>query len=323
MGTWGPQGVSGKVVVITGGARGIGAEAARRLAQRGAKVALIGLEPEELRKTAESCGPDATAWDADVTSWDQLGAAIDGIVDHYGGIDVVVANAGVAPTGFIRSIDPAAFERTIEINLLGVWRTVRTALPHVIKRKGYVLVVSSAAALIHPPALAAYTASKAGAEAFGDSLRAEVKHLGVDVGVAYFSWIKTDLVTSADSHPVLGKFRKSAPGPASRVYPVEKVGQAVADGIGKRSRVICVPSWVNQLRRIHGMLPAVVEKANARAAARADREMIADIEKRGVEESSRLTGPGGAAAQAAPATQSAQAAKASETLKGSTPVDNA
>lgn len=299
MGTWGPQGVSGKVVVITGAARGIGADAARRLARRGAKVALIGLEPEELRKTAESCGPDATAWDADVTSWEQLGAAIEGIVGHYGGIDVVVANAGVAPTGFIRSIDPAAFERTIEINLLGVWRTVRTALPHVIERKGYVLVVSSAAALIHPPALAAYTASKAGAEAFGDSLRAEVKHLGVDVGVAYFSWIKTDLVTSADSHPVLGKFRKSAPGPASRVYPLEKVGEAVTEGIAKRSRVICVPSWVNHLRRIHGMLPAIVEKTNARAAARADREMIADIEKRGVEASSRLTGPGGAAAQAA------------------------
>jgi NAD(P)-dependent dehydrogenase (short-subunit alcohol dehydrogenase family) len=260
-------------------------------------VALVGLEPEELRKTAESCGPDATAWDADVTSWEQLEAAIDGIFAHYGGIDVVVANAGVAPTGFIRNIDPAAFERTIEINLLGVWRTVRTALPHVIERKGYVLVVSSAAALIHPPALAAYTASKAGAEAFGDSLRAEVKHLGVDVGVAYFSWVKTDLVTSADAHPVLGKFRKGAPGPASRVYPLEKVGLAVADGIARRSRVICVPSWVNHLRRIHGMLPALVEKTNARATARADREMVADIEKRGVQAASRLTGPGGAAAQ--------------------------
>lgn len=299
MGTWGPQGVNGKVVVVTGAARGIGAETARRLAQRGAKVALVGLEPQRLRKTAQICGPDATPWDADVTSWEQLSTAIDGIVDHYGGIDVVVANAGVAPTGFVRSIDPAAFERTVEINLLGVWRTVRTALPHVIKNQGYVLVVSSAAALIHAPGLAAYTASKAGAEAFADSLRAEVKHLGVDVGVAYFSWVDTDLVTSADAHPVLGKFRKSAPGPASHVSPLGKVGQAIADGIAKRSRVICVPSWVNQLRRIHGMLPAVVEKVNARAAARADLEMIADIEKRGVETSSRLTGPGGAAAQAA------------------------
>jgi NAD(P)-dependent dehydrogenase (short-subunit alcohol dehydrogenase family) len=296
MGSWGPDGLRGKVVVITGAARGIGADAARRLADQGAKVALVGLEPEELRKTAASCGPDATAWDADVTSWPQLAAAIDGIVAHYGGIDVVVANAGVAPTGFVRSIDPAAFERTIEINLLGVWRTVRSALPHIIERQGYVLIVSSAAALMHAPALAAYTASKAGAEAFGNSLRAEVKHLGVDVGVAYFSWIKTDLVTSADAHPVFGEVRKGAPGLASRVYPLEKVGQAMVTGIAHRRRVVCVPRWVNQLRLFHGMLPVLVEKATARSTARADREILADIEKRGVAEASRLTGPGGAAA---------------------------
>jgi NAD(P)-dependent dehydrogenase (short-subunit alcohol dehydrogenase family) len=298
MGTWGPSGINGKVVLITGAARGIGADAAKRLARQGAKVALVGLEPEELRKAAEACGPDATAWDADVTSWEQLQAAVDGIVEHYGRLDVVVANAGVAPTGFVRSIDPAAFERTIEINLLGVWRTVRTALPQIVENKGYVLIISSAAALLHAPALAAYTASKAGAEAFGDSLRAEVKHLGVDVGVAYFSWIKTDLVTSADEHPVFGKVRKGNPGLASRVYPLEQVGNAVAKGIVARQRVICVPKWVNQLRLFHGMLPSLVEKVAGRTIPRADREILADIEKRGAEASSRLTGPGGAAARA-------------------------
>jgi NAD(P)-dependent dehydrogenase (short-subunit alcohol dehydrogenase family) len=296
MGSWGPRGLHGRVVVVTGAARGIGADAARRLAAQGAKVALVGLEPEELRKTAAECGPDATAWDADVTSWEQLETAVEGIVAHYGGIDVVIANAGVAPTGFVRSMDPRAFERTIEINLLGVWRTVRTALPHVVARQGYVLIISSAAALVHAPALAAYSASKAGVEAFGDSLRGEVRHLGVDVGVAYFSWIKTDLVTSADSHPVFGRVRKGTPGPASRVHPLEKVGAAVVQGVTRRSRVICVPGWVNVLRLVHGMVPSVVEKATARSTARADREILADIEKRGVETSSRLTGPGGAAA---------------------------
>lgn len=296
MGSWGPRGVRGKVVVVTGAARGIGAEAARRLSEQGAKVALVGLEPEELRRTAQACGPDATAWDADVTSWEQLEAAVEGIVAHYGGIDVVIANAGVAPTGLVRSMDPRAFERTIEINLLGVWRTVRTALPQIVERRGYVLIISSAAALVHAPALAAYSASKAGVEAFGDSLRGEVKHLGVDVGVAYFSWIKTDLVTSADSHPVFGRVRKGTPGPASRVYPLEKVGDAVAQGVARRSRVICVPTWVNALRLFHGMVPAVVERATARSAARADREILQDIQERGVEASSRLTGPGGAAA---------------------------
>ena len=119
------------------------------------------------------------------------------------------------------------------------------------------------------------------------------------MGVAYFSWIKTDWCTSADAHPVLGKFRESAPGPASRVYPLEKVGQAVADGNRQaQPRHLC--AVVGQpAAPFHGMLPAIVEKANARATVRADREMIADIEKRGVEASSQLTGPGGAAAQAA------------------------
>ena len=298
MGTWGTSGINGKVVLITGAARGIGADAAKRLARQGARVALVGLEPEELRKAAEACGPDATAWDADVTSWEQLQAAVDGIVEHYGRIDAVIANAGVAPTGFVRSIDPAAFERTIEINLLGVWRTVRTALPQIVENKGYVLIISSAAALLHAPALAAYTASKAGVEAFGDSLRAEVKHLGIDVGVAYFSWIKTDLVTSADQHPVFGKVRKGNPGLASRVYPLEQVGTAVAKGVIARQRVICVPKWVNQLRLFHGMLPSLVERVAGRTIPRADREILADIEKRGAEASSRLTGPGGAAASA-------------------------
>ena len=105
-----------------------------------------------------------------------------------------MANAGIAPGGMVRSTDPAAFERTIEINLLGVWRTVRACLPHVIERQGYVLVIASLAAAVHGPGMAAYSASKAGAEAFADSLRAEVKHLGVDVGVGYFSFIDTDMV---------------------------------------------------------------------------------------------------------------------------------
>ena len=115
-----------------------------------------------------------------------------------------MANAGIAPAGMVRSVDPAAFERTVEINLLGVWRTVRACLPHVIERKGYVLVTASLAAAIHGPGMAAYSAAKAGAEAFADSLRIEVKHLGVDVGVAYFGFIDTDMVRAADAHPALG-----------------------------------------------------------------------------------------------------------------------
>jgi hypothetical protein len=107
-------------------------------------------------------------------------------------------------------------------------------------------------------------------------------------------------VTSADAHPVFGRVRKGTPGPASRVYPLEKVGAAVVQGVARRSRVICVPGWVNVLRLVHGMVPSVVEKATSRSTARADRDILKDIDERGAEASSRLTGPGGAAAVSPP-----------------------
>src|ERR671916_484467 len=185
--------VKGKTVLITGAARGIGAESARRAAAEGANVALLGLEPDELQRVADQCGPNAAAFECDVTDWDALAGAVDAAVQRFGGLDIVMANAGIAPAGMTRSIDPRAWERTVEVNLFGVWRTVRTCLPHVIERRGYVLVVASLAAALHAPGMASYAASKAGAEAFANSLRAEVKHLDVDVGVGYFGFIDTDM----------------------------------------------------------------------------------------------------------------------------------
>jgi NAD(P)-dependent dehydrogenase (short-subunit alcohol dehydrogenase family) len=286
--------LAGKVVLITGAARGIGAEVARRMSSLGAKVALVGLEREQLEATAEECGPDAGAWEADVTDWEALETAVAGVIERFGGIDVVIANAGVAPTGFIRSIDPAAFERTIEINLLGVWRTVRACLPHLIRRRGYCLVVSSLAAIQHAPGMAAYAASKAGCEAFADSLRTEVRHLGVDVGVAYFSWISTDMVNSADAHPVFGAMRKRLPGPIGRTYPVSEVGKAVTLGVSRRAKAIHVPGWVGGLKLFRGIVNQVSAPIAAMGARDADQAALDDIAVRGAD-ASRPVGPGGAA----------------------------
>jgi len=200
-----------------------------------------------------------------------------------------VANAGIAATGFVRSMDPKAFERVIEVNLLGVWRTVRTALPHLIKSRGYCLVVSSLAAIVHIPGNAAYSAAKAGSEAFADSLRAEVRHLGVDVGTAYFSWIATDMVNSADEHPVFGRLRQGMPGLASKKYPVRNVGRAVVKGIEKRAKAVHVPGWVGALKYFRAFTPVVVDRQSTKEVAEADRQMAAN-------DTSGLVGPGGQAA---------------------------
>jgi len=279
--------VTGKVVLITGAARGIGAEVARKLAAKGAKVALVGLEGAQLNEVAAECG--GKAWEADVTDWAALETAVAGVVEHFGGIDVVVANAGVAATGFVRSMDPKAFERVIEVNLLGVWRTVRTCLPHLVASRGYCLVVSSLAAIVHIPGNAAYSAAKAGCEAFADSLRAEVRHLGVDVGVAYFSWISTDLVDSADQHPVFGPMRSGMPGLAGRKYPVSDVGKAVVKGITRRSKAVHVPGWVGGLKIFRAFTPRAVDRQAAKSVPAADRAMAET-------DTSGLVGPGGAAA---------------------------
>ncbi|GGP80438.1 SDR family oxidoreductase [Saccharothrix coeruleofusca] len=262
--------VADKVVLITGAARGIGAEVARQLSAMGARVALVGLEGAQLAEVAAQCG--GKAWEADVTDWAQLRAAVDGAVEHFGRIDVVVANAGIATTGFVRSVDPAAFERVVEVNLLGVWRTVRACLPHLIASRGYCLVVSSLAAIVQIPGNAAYSAAKAGCEAFAHSLRAEVRHLGVDVGVAYFSWIATDMVDSVDRHPVFGPLRRGLPGPAGRKHPVSAVGKAVVKGIAGRKRAVHVPGWVGALKLFRALTPVVVARQAPKAVAAADRE---------------------------------------------------
>jgi len=287
--------VNGKVVLITGAARGIGAGLAERLAARGAKVALVGLEADEQRKVAERIGAAAKSWEADVTDWDALEQATAGVVEHFGGIDIVIANAGIATAGFVRSIDRAAFEKVIEVDLLGVWRTFRVTLPHVIERRGYLLAISSLAAITHAPGMANYAAAKAGVEAFGNSLRAEVAHLGVKVGVAHPTWIRTDLVESADAHPVFGKLRASMPGLIGKTYPLEVALDDLEAGILRRARTVHVPRWVGGLKLLRAFLPPIIEFGARTRIAKADQAALDDIKERGAYDSA-VTGHGGRAA---------------------------
>ncbi len=267
--------VRGKVVLVTGAARGIGAEAARQLSARGARVALVGLEPEELEARAAELGPEAAAFYADVTDVDALDEAVAGTVERFGGIDVVIANAGVSAFAPVIAIRPEDFERTIEINLLGVWRTVRATLPHVIERRGYVLPIASLAAVIHSPMMSAYAATKAGVEAFCDCLRSEVAHTGTAVGCAYFGFIETDLVREGMAHPATEKMRAQGPRFMATPIPVERAGAAIVRGIERRSRVVVAPGWVRAALVGRGIFQPVVEWGLRRRPETADAVRIA------------------------------------------------
>jgi NAD(P)-dependent dehydrogenase (short-subunit alcohol dehydrogenase family) len=234
--------LSGKVVLITGPARGIGAETARRLAARGARLSLVGLEPGLLAALAAELGGGHVWFECDVTDQAALDRAVAGTAEALGGIDVVIANAGVASNGTVAVGPVEALVRTIEVNLTGVVRTVSATLPHVTERRGYYLLVSSAAAIAPFPGISTYAAAKSGVEQFGNVLRLELAHKGVGVGVAHPSWVDTDLVRDAQSDlagfkEMLGKL----PGPFGRVTPLRDCADAFVRGIERRKRKVYVP----------------------------------------------------------------------------------
>jgi NAD(P)-dependent dehydrogenase (short-subunit alcohol dehydrogenase family) len=251
----------GKTVLVTGAARGIGADAARRAAQRGARVALIGLEPDELAAVAADCGPDSLWFEADVTDRAALETAIDTTAEQAGGIDVVVANAGIAAGGPMRYMPEESFRAVIEVNVIGVWRTLRLALPHVIERRGYLLPVASMAAIVPQfPGFTPYSASKAAVEAMAKCTRVEVAHLGVDVGVAYFGWIDTDMVRGGEEHPAFTFMRERLRGPLAKTLPVSKAGEAIVNGIEKRAKVVAEPPFVRFLDKVRGLASNAIDR---------------------------------------------------------------
>src|SRR3954469_17020065 len=107
--------LAGRTVLITGAARGIGAELARKAAARGARVALVGLEPELLAQVADELGPEHLWVEADVTDPEALAAAVRRTVETFGGLDVAVANAGIAPLTTVATSSARALARTIEV----------------------------------------------------------------------------------------------------------------------------------------------------------------------------------------------------------------
>ncbi|WP_445152500.1 SDR family oxidoreductase [Baekduia sp. Peel2402] len=261
--------LKGKVVLITGGARGVGAETARRLVAKGAKVVLVDLDREPLAALEAELGAgNATSIVGNVTSLEDMEAAVAHGVQTFGKLDVAMANAGIASYGSVLAVDPATFRQVVDVNLNGVFHTARAALPALIETKGYMLVVSSLAAYAASPGLVAYHASKAGAEHFANALRPEVGYLGVKVGSAHMSWIDTPLVQDAKSD--LSAFRTMLdrlPGPLGNTTSVEACADAFVKGIEKRKTRISVPGWVNGIRWLKPLLTTPVgERETARHA---------------------------------------------------------
>jgi NAD(P)-dependent dehydrogenase (short-subunit alcohol dehydrogenase family) len=255
--------LDGRRVLITGAARGIGAALAERLHQRGARVALIGLEEEQLAAVAARCG-NAHWARCDVTRRDEVERATEVAVAALGGLDVVVANAGVAAQMPIVGGNPEVMEKTIAVNLLGVYYTLRAAGRHVSHERGYALAIASVAAAIHLPMLGAYSASKAGVEALGNTLRIELGPYGARVGVGYFAELDTDMTsrgfgTEAARELTSGPFER-----ISRVAPLAVGIDALESGIARRSRRIVAPGSSSPLLPLRMLVQPLVDRGAQR-----------------------------------------------------------
>ena len=246
--------IEGKTVLITGAAKGIGRDTARRLAERGAQLALIDSDAEGVEHAAAELGPGAEPFVADVAERDSIAAAIAAARKRFGGIDVAVASAGISGTPQPSTlVSDEEFERVIRVNLLGVWWTLSGVLPDVIERRGYLLPVASLAAAVPTPLIAAYGASKAGVHSIGRTLRFELAHTGAKAGVAYFAEIDTDMTRIAHKVPIIQRSLKSIPEPLHRVQPVEVASKAIVRGIERRSRRVCIPRWVSWVVSWNGL----------------------------------------------------------------------
>lgn len=242
--------LAGKVLLVTGGAKGIGLETARQAAALGARVAILDLDLEASREAAASLagpgGREAIGLEADVTDRDALDRAFAQVVDQWGRIDVVVANAGIAPkVSPVIGMPPEEWERVFDTNLFGVYDTVRAGLDQVIANSGQFVLISSSYAFMNGVLSSPYATAKAGVEALGRSLRAELLPRGASATVAYFGWISTDMVETTFSDPVVDRFRREAvPRFLTRRVPVGRAARVIIDGIGERSpRVIAPAEW--------------------------------------------------------------------------------
>jgi NAD(P)-dependent dehydrogenase (short-subunit alcohol dehydrogenase family) len=260
-----------RVVLITGGARGIGAATAAELARRGALPVLADLDADALAATAATLSPAPMTLRLDVTDADACEAAVASVLERHGRLDAVWANAGIASIGPVALTDPRAWARTVQVNLLGAYYTVRAALPAVISAQGYVAVTSSLAAFAHAPQMSAYCATKAGVEAMCDSLRIEVAHHGVDVASVHPGWIDTDMVREGDgSMRAFQILRASMAPPLNKTYPVSRAARDITRGFARRRRRICTP-WYVQVG--HAIRPLLSTRVLARDQYRVAPEM--------------------------------------------------
>jgi NAD(P)-dependent dehydrogenase (short-subunit alcohol dehydrogenase family) len=256
--------IADKVVLITGATGGIGMATARAFHARAAKLVLTGRRQDVLDDLVVELGSQHTlTMIVDVTDRHSLDAVILAAVERFGGLDIVIANAGILvdPPTTIAAVDEQEFERVIEVDLLGAWRTVRAALPQIIARRGHMVLTSSIYAYCNGVVNAAYAVSKAGVEQLGRALRAELAPHGATAGVLCPGWTDTPMIKAAfgGSAAATEMLRHGYPHALRTPIPAERVAAATIRGVERRSARITVPARWIPVSLLRGVLGALTD----------------------------------------------------------------
>ncbi|WP_179476070.1 SDR family NAD(P)-dependent oxidoreductase [Mycolicibacterium vinylchloridicum] len=258
--------LTGKVVLITGGNGGIGAATGRELLTRGARLVVADVDPETPRRVAALDSDRAIGCVADVRDQSSLDRAVARAVDRFGGLDIVVANAGLlVEAATLRNTPVTDVATTLAVNVMGVVHTVAAGMEEVIRNRGQVVLISSVYAFINGMGNIPYAMSKAAVEQLGRGLRIELADHGASVLTAYFSFVDTHMIHHrVDSDDVLTELFGSLPKPlVARISPAT-AAIAIADGLQQRSPRVISPARWRPLSGLRGLLGPAVDAHFAR-----------------------------------------------------------
>lgn len=267
--------LAGKVALVTGGARGIGAATVERLRAAGASVAVVDRD-----FPADPTGTESTLLlVGDVTDPAAMADCVAATIDRFGRLDIVIANAGITPPpATIRSIDRAVFDSVMAVNFGGVLNIVRAAADEIVASGGHILLVSSCAAFTPGMGGSAYMVSKAAVEQLGRALRIELAAVGASAGLAYFGVVDTDLARhTLDDDPIGRRIGGFLPWPLSRRLPSQRAAELLVHAVRtRRARLIAPAVWTPYFW-FRGMLNPILERRLVRD--RRVAQIIRDLEE--------------------------------------------
>ncbi|MDJ0850498.1 MAG: SDR family oxidoreductase [Myxococcota bacterium] len=253
-------------VVITGAASGIGAALAQRFLRGGSQVALLDLAGSAAAERAaclDPTGNDALGLACDVTSAASCAQAIETVAKTWGGVDVLVNNAGITHLGLVRDTDVEVFRRVLEVNLLGAMHCTRAALPCLLERRGRLAALSSVAGFAPLATRAGYAASKHALHGFFGSLRAEHARDGLSVTLVCPSFVRTAIGEHAlgPDGDLAGAGTRSG---VRREIEPEAAAEAIHRGIERRRRLVLVGREARLAWWVSRLWPVAYERAMTR-----------------------------------------------------------